>query len=108
GYRLYTSNDVNTLRFIKRARTLGFTIKRIGLLVALWHDNARASSEVKKIALAHISELETKIAELVGMKEALQELAEACSGTDLRDCPILHDLEMTRSSDQTFARSEPF
>ncbi|HET8727029.1 MAG TPA: Cu(I)-responsive transcriptional regulator [Alphaproteobacteria bacterium] len=92
GYRVYMPNDVNTLRFIKRARSLGFPIERIQLLVSLWQDRSRASADVKRIALEHVAELEAKVAELQAMSGTLRELAEACHGDDRPDCPILHDL----------------
>ncbi len=92
GYRVYTSNDVNVLRFIKRARTLGFSIERIQLLVGLWQDRSRSSAEVKRVALDHVAELEAKIAELRAMSDTLKDLAQACHGDDRPDCPILRDL----------------
>jgi len=95
GYRVYTAAEVNTLRFIKRARTLGFSIERIQHLVGLWQDKARASSEVKHIALEHVTELEAKIAEMQAMRDALRELADACHGDHRPDCPILRDLADT-------------
>jgi MerR family copper efflux transcriptional regulator len=95
GYRVYTAAEVNTLRFIKRARTLGFSIERIQHLVGLWQDKARASSEVKHIALEHVTELEAKIAEMQAMRDALRELADACHGDHRPDCPILSDLADT-------------
>ena len=93
GYRSYTDADVSTLRFIKRARTLGFSIERIGLLIGLWRDKHRESSDVKRIALAHVAELQAKIVELVEMRETLQELAASCHGSDRPECPILRNLE---------------
>ncbi|MCB4824489.1 Cu(I)-responsive transcriptional regulator [Roseicella aerolata] len=93
GYRVYTAADVNTLRFIRRARDLGMPIERIRLLVSLWQDRARSSGDVKRIALEHVSELRTKIAELTAMCEALEGLAHACHGDHRPDCPILEDLE---------------
>ena len=95
GYRVYTAAEVNTLRFIKRARTLGFSIERIQHLVGLWQDKARASSEVKHIALEHVTELEARIAEMQAMRDALRELADACHGDHRPDCPILRDLADT-------------
>lgn len=93
GYRTYGEADVNTLRFVRRARDLGLPIERIRLLVGLWRDRDRSSGEVKRIATEHVAELRAKIAELAGMCAALQELADACHG-DLRpECPILRDLE---------------
>lgn len=93
GYRIYTAIDVSTLRFVKRARTLGFSIKEIERLVLLWQDKRRASADVKRIALAHVAELQAKLEELVTMSEALQDLAASCEGSDRPECPILRDLE---------------
>jgi MerR family copper efflux transcriptional regulator len=93
GYRVYTPHEVNILRFVKRARTLGFSIERIQHLVGLWRDKDRASAEVKQIALEHVAELEAKIAEMRAMSDTLQELADACHGDHRPDCPILRDLE---------------
>jgi MerR family copper efflux transcriptional regulator len=92
GYRVYTPGDVNTLRFIHRARAFGFPLERVRLLVSLWQ-GGKPSREVKQIALEHVTDLERKIAELTAMRAALQELADACHGDNRPDCPILHDLE---------------
>ena len=92
GYRLYDSAEVNVLRFIKRARKLGFGIERIERLVGLWQDRSRSSAEVKRIAQEHIDELGAKIAELAAMRDSLRELADACHGDSRPDCPILRDL----------------
>ncbi len=93
GYRTYGEADVNTLRFIRRARDLGLPIERIKLLVGLWRDRDRSSAEVKRIATEHVAELRAKIAELAGMCAALQDLADACHGDHRPECPILRDLE---------------
>lgn len=93
GYRVYNMADVSTLRFVKRARTLGFSIERIEVLVGLWKEKYRASADVKRIALAHVMELQAKIEELVVMSEALQDLAASCDGSERPECPILRDLE---------------
>ena len=100
GYRTYGEADVNTLRFIRRARDLGLPIERIGLpieriklLVGLWRDGDRSSADVKRIATEHVTELRAKIAELAGMCAALQDLADACHGDHRPECPILRDLE---------------
>lgn len=92
GYRVYSPAEVNVLRFVKRARSLGFGIEQIQTLVGLWRDRSRASAEVKRVAQAHIDELEAKIAELAAMRDSLRELAAACHGDDRPDCPILRDL----------------
>lgn len=92
GYRMYSARDVHNLRFIRRARNLGFSIKQIADLLGLWHDQARSSATVKAMALEHVAELESKIAEMQAMKSELERLASCCHG-DLRpDCPILEKL----------------
>lgn len=93
GYRVYSAKDVNTLRFIRRARDLGLSIGRIKLLVGLWQDRERSSADVKRVATEHVAELDAKILELTAMRDTLQELADACHGDHRPDCPILRDLE---------------
>ena len=93
GYRAYTGEDVHVLRFIRRARDLGFSLADIGDLLALWRDQGRASADVKGIALAHVAALERKIAELQGMADTLRTLAAHCHGDARPDCPILTDLD---------------
>jgi Cu(I)-responsive transcriptional regulator len=92
GYRVYEPRDVHLLRFIKRARSLGFPVERVNQLVALWQDHGRASAEVKHIALTQIGELERRIAELETMKRTLAHLAAHCHGDQRPECPILDDL----------------
>jgi len=92
NYRVYGSEDVHTLRFIKRARTLGFSVEETATLLNLWRDKTRASADVKQVALSHIDELETKIAELQGMVKTLKHLADCCGGNNRPSCPILDDL----------------
>ena len=93
GYRDYDAQDVHTLRFIRRARDLGFPVEEIGRLLALWHDRDRASAEVKAIALARAAELKRKARELDEMRRTLEHLAYHCHGDTRPDCPILADLE---------------
>lgn len=92
GYRIYTHREVATLRFIRRARDLGFSVKAIAQLLALWQDRGRASADVKTLALAHVETLHAKIAELEVMAGTLQYLADHCQGDERPDCPILNDL----------------
>lgn len=92
GYRRYQARDVESLRFIRRARDLGFSLEAIGGLLDLWRDRGRASSEVKQMALTHVSALERKIEELQAMARTLHHLANACHGDERPDCPILDDL----------------
>ena len=93
GYRFYTDEDVHVLRFVRRARDLGFAVADIGELLALWRDQGRASADVKRIALGHVAALERKIAELQGMVDTLRMLAAHCHGDARPDCPILTDLD---------------
>ena len=93
GYRDYDDRDVATLRFIRRARDLGFPIEEIRQLVALWHDRGRASAEVKALALARAAELERKARQLDAMRRSLEHLAAHCHGDSRPDCPIIDELE---------------
>ncbi|MGZ8282500.1 MAG: Cu(I)-responsive transcriptional regulator [Allosphingosinicella sp.] len=93
GYRDYDERDLHTLRFIRRARDLGFPIEEIGKLLALWHDRDRASAEVKSLALARAAELKRKARELDEMRRSLEHLAAHCHGDARPDCPILTELE---------------
>ncbi len=93
GYRSYSANDVHRLTFVRRARDLGFSVKEIGDLLSLWSDRSRHSADVKRIASAHIAELQQKIDELRGMADTLQTLVDCCAGDDRPDCPILAGLE---------------
>lgn len=92
GYRMYTENDIHLLTFIKRARSLGFSMKEIKKLVSLWKNKARASADVKDLATAHVKKLEEKIIELQEMVNALQHLSRSCHGDHRPDCPILEKL----------------
>jgi len=94
AYRDYGERDLHELRFIKRARRLGFSIAEIGELLALWRDRGRPSREVKRIAEAHIGDLQARIAEMQAMANTLRELIAACRGDDRPDCPILDDLAL--------------
>jgi MerR family transcriptional regulator, copper efflux regulator len=92
GYRDYDQRDVHTLRFIGRARDLGFGIEEIGQLLALWQDRSRASADVKALALARAAELKRKERELHAMRRSLEQLARSCHGDERPDCPIIDDL----------------
>lgn len=92
GYRHYSPQDAHSLRFIRRARDLGFSVDQISALLVLWHDRDRASADVKAMALSHAEGLKAKIAELQSMAQTLEHLAENCHGNDRPDCPILADL----------------
>ena len=92
GYRQYDDATVHTLRFIRRARDLGFSIKEITTLLSLWRNRRRASGDVKRIALAHAAELQRRIDEMQSMQRTLQHLAHCCAGDARPECPILDDL----------------
>ena len=92
GYRDYDARDINTLRFIRRARDLGFPVEEIGRLLALWQDRGRSSAEVKALALSRAAELERKARQLDEMRRSLEHLAAHCHGDSRPDCPILKDL----------------
>ncbi len=92
GYRQYTEADVHALRFVGRARTLGFSMEEIRELLGLWQDKSRASGNVKRIAQAHIDDLGERIAAMQAMQRTLQTLVSCCQGNDRPDCPILDDL----------------
>ncbi|MGA8007113.1 MAG: Cu(I)-responsive transcriptional regulator [Burkholderiales bacterium] len=92
GYRTYSESDVHTLRFVRQARNLGFSIKQIEQLLGLWRNQRRPSSKVKALALTHVEELDQRIAELQAMKRTLQALAVHCHGDDRPECPILEGL----------------
>jgi len=95
GYRVYREADVHRLRFVRRARDLGFSMKEIETLLGLWNNRRRASSEVKRLATQHIADLDRRIAELQAMRRTLAELSRHCHGDHRPDCPILEDLAGT-------------
>jgi Cu(I)-responsive transcriptional regulator len=92
GYRQYDDGDVHTLRFVRHARDLGFSIAEITELVGLWQNRRRPSRQVKALAQAHIRELEQKAQELLAMKATLEHLVHCCHGDERPDCPILEGL----------------
>nr|WP_315477493.1 Cu(I)-responsive transcriptional regulator [uncultured Undibacterium sp.] len=92
GYRQYMESDLHTLRFIRRARDLGFSLERIKTLLGLWQDQSRHSAEVKKLAGQYIGELNIQIANLISVRAQLENLSRSCHGNDRPDCPIIEDL----------------
>jgi len=92
GYRTYGPKDVQILRFVRRARDLGFPMEKVADLLALWRDRGRASADVKHLAEAQVQILEARIREMQEMKAALEHLVHSCAGDDRADCPILDDL----------------
>lgn len=92
NYRVYADKEVHTLRFIKRARTLGFSMDDIRELLALWQNKSRPSASVKKIAGGHMQDLKRRIQEMQSMVSTLEHLTHNCHGDGRPDCPILDDL----------------
>ncbi len=95
GYRRYDEANLHSLRFIRRARDLGFTLKEIAALLGLWRNRRRASADVKRLATQHIAELDARIAEMQAVRQTLQDLACQCHGDERPDCPILEGLAET-------------
>ena len=93
GYRAYSQADVHRLRFIRRARDLGFSVAEITDLLGLWNDTSRHSADVKRIAEAHIADLQQHIATMQHMVATLQALIDGCAGDERPECPILDDLQ---------------
>lgn len=98
GYRDFSQKDAHKLAFLGRARGFGFSIGDCRRLLALWEDRSRASADVKALAMEHLDEIDTKIAQLGEMRATLTGLVSACAGDDRPDCPILSDLAERRSS----------
>ena len=92
GYRQYGPNEVHTLRFIRHARELGFSMVEIAALLKLWQNRRRASADVKRIALSHVADLDRRMAEMATMKRTLEALADCCHGDARPECPILDEL----------------
>ena len=95
GYRDYQERDIQLLRFVQRARGLGFPLKDVKILLALYLDRGRASADVKRIALDHVAAIEYKMKEMESVRQTLLHLANACQGNERPDCPIIDDLAGT-------------
>ena len=92
GFRDYGDRDVHELRFLARARGLGFSVEECRHLLDLYRDRSRASAEVKEAASGHLEIIRTKIRELKSMERTLTDLVERCAGDQRPDCPILEEL----------------
>ncbi|CAH0355596.1 Cu(I)-responsive transcriptional regulator [Aquabacterium sp. CECT 9606] len=92
GYRQYGEREVHTLRFIKHSRQLGFGMAEVAELLKLWQNRKRSSADVKRIALAHVADLDRRMREMADMKRTLERLAQCCHGDSRPDCPILDEL----------------
>jgi len=93
GYRRYSEANVHTLRFIQRARSLGFSVAEIQDLLELWRNHTRKSADVKRLAQQHVATLDERIDRLRQMRDTLQFLMDGCAGDDRPDCPILRGLQ---------------
>jgi Cu(I)-responsive transcriptional regulator len=100
GYRQYTGREIHTLRFIRRARDLGFSMAEIAELLKLWQNRRRSSAEVRRIASRHAAHLEQRMAELAAMKETLEHLIQCCQGDHRPDCPIIDELSASHADQQ--------
>lgn len=96
GYRQYNESDVQILKFIERARSLGFPISDVSKLLGLWSNKKRKSADVKKLAQRHIEDINSKIHELQSMRGTLNNLVRKCTGDDRPNCPILEGLEKSK------------
>ena len=103
SYRTYSDNDIHTLRFVRGARDLGFSVEQMKTLLTLWRDRSRASADVKAVALEHIAELERKAAAIQAMTKTLKHLANNCQGNGRPDCPIIE--EIANASEKETRRS---
>ena len=92
NYRRYGESELMALRFVERARRLGFTLKEVSELLALWRDKSRQSAEVRALAQAQIRRLDARLRELRSMRRTLEHLVERCRGHERPDCPILDEL----------------
>lgn len=99
SYRTYSDNDIHTLKFIRRARDLGFSVEQMRTLLTLWRDKSRSSADVKAIAMEHVAELEKKAAAIQAMSKTLRHLALNCHGDDRPDCPIIDEIAKAPDDD---------
>ncbi len=107
GYRLYAAQDIATLRFIRQARELGFSLPRIGSLLGLRDNRGRRSCDVRRLAEDHLADIGRKLAELQAMQDALQALVQACHGDDAPDCAILDGLQASAAAPEVLKRQIP-
>lgn len=107
GYRAFSDTDVHTLRFLKRARDLGFSVEECRALLGLYHEGERSSAEVKALAESRVAEIDRRLADLTSIRSALAKLAATCSGDSRPECPILDDLSGEAGRDSDRRRRSP-
>lgn len=95
-YRLFDERNVHELRFIKRARSLGFPLKQIEELLGLWREKRRPSRKVKVLAQRHKQVVVGRMEAHWAIIKVLGRLIEACKGDDRPECPILDELGSKR------------
>ena len=100
GYRNYSLTNMRTLNFVKRARSLGFSVEEVRDLIDLWRNRKRTSVAVKALATRHLEALERKIQELESMRKAVADLVRRCHGDARPDCPILDELDDGKDSEE--------
>ncbi|MGV1829600.1 Cu(I)-responsive transcriptional regulator [Agrobacterium vitis] len=100
NYRVYGENEVHRLRFVRRARTLGFSLEETERLLALWSDSGRKNDDVRQVAMNHLRELEDKMEAMQAMVDTLKNLVDHCEQGDRPDCPILEKLGGGPSADK--------
>jgi Cu(I)-responsive transcriptional regulator len=100
GYRDYDDKAVESLRFVRHARGLGFSVEDCRALLSLYRDRNRASADVKALAGRHLEHIDEKIAELESMKRTLETLMIRCHGDDRPDCPIIEGLAADEAEDE--------
>jgi Cu(I)-responsive transcriptional regulator len=98
GFRDYGDKDIHDLRFIARARGLGFSVEDCRHLLELYRDKARPSAAVRETAIAHVAGVRAKIEALRSMEKTLSHLIDQCAGDARPDCPILEELSVARPS----------
>ena len=92
NYRVYGDREIQTLRFIQKARSLGFSVRGVESLLQLWQDKNRTSAQVRTLAAAHIEDIDRKLEELRRIRETLETLVRRCHGDERPDCPIIEEL----------------
>ncbi len=97
GYRAYDEAHIHKLRFLKRARSLGFGVEECRQLLSLYEDKNRSSADVKAMAETRLDEIDRKIEDLKDLRDTLSTLVDACHGDDRPDCPILEGLSAAPS-----------
>ena len=92
GHRLYDEMDIRQLSFVRRSRELGFTLDTVRNLLSHIDGGDYTCAEIKSIAVAHLADVRTKLADLKRLERGLKDMIATCDGGDVIDCPILDAL----------------